>query len=304
MSKKVFRELQGLVTESALPASSRIDRFTTRQILELISSEDHKIAAAVGKTIRQIEKAVDLIYESLRHGGRLFYIGAGTSGRLGVLDAAECPPTYGTRPSMIQGIIAGGRRTLVRSREGVEDDREAARRDIGKRGVGKGDVVVGIAASWRTPYTLEGVREAMRRGAKSIYICCNPISSLPFKFDVLINPVVGPEVVTGSTRMKAGTATKLVLNMLTTTVMIKLGKTYGNRMVDLQARSEKLAERSKRIIMEVTGVSYRKADEHLREADGSVKTAIVMVLLKTDSHTAKKCLRASGGFVWKAMENS
>jgi N-acetylmuramic acid 6-phosphate etherase len=301
MSRKVFNELKDLVTESRLHESSRLDRLTARQILNLINKEDHKIAPAVKQAIPQIEKAVDLLVESFRSGGRLFYIGAGTSGRLGVLDASECPPTFGTKPSMVTGIIAGGRRTLVRSREGIEDDRESARLDIRKHGVRKGDVVVGIATSWRTPYTLEGVREAKRLGARTVYLCCTPVKKFPFKIDVLINPVVGPEVLTGSTRMKAGTATKLILNMLTTTTMVRLGKTYGNRMVDLQAKSEKLVERSKRILMEVTGVSYKQAAVYLDESHGEVKTAIVMILRQVDYTEAKKHLKKAGGFVWKAL---
>lgn len=301
MSRRVFNELKDLVTESRLPESSRLDRLTTRQILNLINKEDHKVAPAVRKTIPQIEKAVDLLVESFRSGGRLFFIGAGTSGRLGVLDASECPPTFGTRPSMVTGIIAGGRRTLVRSREGIEDDRESARLDVRKHGVRKGDVVVGIATSWRTPYTLEGVREAKKLGARTVYLCCTPVKKFRFKIDVLINPVVGPEVLTGSTRMKAGTATKLILNMLTTTTMVRLGKTYGNRMVDLQAKSEKLVERSKRILMEVTGVSYRQAATYLDESHGEVKTAIVMILEQVDCIKAKKLLKEADGFVWKAL---
>lgn len=301
MSRRVFNELKDLVTESRLPESSRLDRLTTRQILNLINKEDHKVAPAVKQTIPQIEKAVDLLVESFRSGGRLFFIGAGTSGRLGVLDASECPPTFGTRPSMVTGIIAGGRRTLVRSREGIEDDRESARLDVRKHGVRKGDVVVGIATSWRTPYTLEGVREAKKLGAKTVYLCCTPVKKFPFKIDVLINPVVGPEVLTGSTRMKAGTATKLILNMLTTTTMVRLGKTYGNRMVDLQAKSEKLVERSKRILMEITGVSYRQAATSLEESHGEVKTAIVMILKQVDYAEAKKLLKKADGFVWKAL---
>jgi len=302
MSRRVFNELKDLVTESRLPESSRLDRLTTRQILNLINKEDHKVAPAVRKAIPQIEKAVDLLVVSFRNGGRLFYIGAGTSGRLGVLDASECPPTFGIKPSMVTGIIAGGRRTLVRSREGIEDDRESARLDVRKHGVRKGDVVVGIATSWRTPYTLEGVREAKRLGAKTVYLCCIPVKKFPFKIDVLINPIVGPEVITGSTRMKAGTATKLILNMLTTTTMVRLGKTYGNRMVDLEAKSEKLVERSKRILMEVTGISYRQAATYLDESHGEVKTAIVMILKQVDYTEAKKLLKKADGFVWKALK--
>ncbi len=301
MSRRVFNELKGLITESRLPESSNLDRLTTRQILKLINEQDHHVAQAVRRVIPQIERAVGLVVESFRDDGRLFYIGAGTSGRLGVLDASECPPTFGTKPSMVSGIIAGGRRTLVRSREGIEDDRHGARDDVRKRGIRSGDVIVGIATSWRTPYTLAGVREAKKLGAKTIYICCNPIERFPFRVDVLINPIVGPEVVTGSTRMKAGTATKLVLNMLTTTAMVKLGKTFGNRMVDLQATSEKLIERSKRILMEVAGVSYSEAGRFLRQSRGEVKTAIVMILRNLNYTEARRLLRKADGFVWKTL---
>jgi len=302
MSKKVFNQLKTLVTEAGLPESSNLDRMTTREILELINSEDHKIAPAVRKVIPQIQDATELIVRSFKSGGRLFYVGAGTSGRLGVLDASECPPTFGAKPSMVQGIIAGGRRTLVRSREGIEDDRDAARNDVQKRGVRNGDVIVGIATSWRTPYTLEGVHEAKRLGAKSIYLSCTPVKKMPFKVDVLINPILGPEVLAGSTRLKSGTATKLILNMMTTTAMVRLGKTYGNRMVDLQATSEKLVERSKGILMEVTGVSYRQAQDYLSAAHGHVKTAIVMILKQVDYNKALKLLKDADGFVWKALE--
>lgn len=301
MSRRVYNELKSLVTESTLPESEELDRLSTRQILNLINSEDHKVAPAVKKVIPQIARAVELVVDAFRSGGRLFYVGAGTSGRLGVLDASECPPTFGAKPSMVQGIIAGGRRTLVRSREGIEDDVRAAVEDIRKNGVGKGDVIIGIAASWRTPYTLAAVREAKKLGARTVYLSCTPIKKLPFKLDVVINPVTGPEVITGSTRMKAGTATKLVLNMITTTAMVRSGKTYGNRMVDLQARSVKLRERSKRILIEITGVSYAQAERHLKSARGSVKTALVMILKETDYRTARRLLREADGFVYRAL---
>lgn len=302
MSRKVFNELRDLVTESRLPASSHLDRLTTRQILHLINEEDCKVAPAVRRVIPAIEKAVELVVDSFHRGGRLFYIGAGTSGRLGVLDASECPPTFGTKPSMVTGIIAGGRRTLVRSREGIEDERDSARGDVRKHGIRQGDVIVGIATSWRTPYTLEGVREARKLGARTVYLCCTPVKRFPFRVDVLINPVVGAEVLAGSTRMKAGTATKLVLNMLTTTTMVRLGKTYGNRMVDLKATSEKLVERSKRILMEATGASYSQAARYLDQAHGEVKTAIVMILRQVEYRKARRLLRDADGFVWKALE--
>ena len=302
MSRRVYNELKSLLTESTLDKSERLEQLSTRQILDLINSEDHKIAPAVKKSIPQIERAVDIVTGVFRSGGRLFYVGAGTSGRLGVLDASECPPTFGAKPSMVQGIIAGGRRTLVRSREGIEDDTRAAVSDVQKKDVGKGDVIIGIAASWRTPYTLAAVKEGKKRGARTIYICCTPIKKMPFKVDVIINPITGPEVVTGSTRMKAGTTTKLVLNMITTTAMIKIGKTYGNRMVDLQAKSEKLRERSKRILIEITGISYSQAEKFIDEARGSVKVALVMILKGVSDSRARKLLKEADGFVYRALD--
>ena len=258
---------------------------------------------AVEKEIPNIAKAVDLFVSAFRNKGRLFYIGAGTSGRLGVLDAAECPPTFGTPPGMIKGIIAGGRRTLVRSKEGVEDDFKAGAKDLGKNKITKKDVVVGIAASRRTPYVLGALERAKKVGAKTIFIFCNPASRLKTKVDVAISPILGPEVIAGSSRMKAGTAQKMILNMLTTASMIKLGKVYQNLMVDLQVRSEKLVERSKRIIMMATGVDYKKAEKYLERAGGVVKTALVMILADVDKKTAEKRLKKTGGFVAKAIDD-
>ncbi len=309
MSKKVFNQIKDLVTEGRNPDTFDIDSKSTLQILKSINREDKKVALAVEKELPNIAKAVDLIVNVLKNKGRLFYIGAGTSGRLGVLDAAECPPTFGTSPGMIKGIIAGGRRTLVRSKEGVEDDFEAGGKELEKNKISKKDVVVGIAASRRTPYVLGALEKAKKDGAKTIFIFCNPISrhkirasQLKTKVDVAISPILGPEVITGSTRMKAGSAQKMILNMLTTTSMIKLGKVYQNLMVDLQAKSEKLVERSKRIIMMTTGVDYKKAEKYLERAGGKVKTALVMILTNTDKKTAEKRLKQTGGFVAKAID--
>ena len=301
MSRKVFEEIKNLITESRNPATFDIDSISTLQILKLINAEDKKVPLAVEKQIPQIAKGVELIVKTFKKGGRLFYIGAGTSGRLGVLDAAECPPTFGTDPKMIRGIIAGGYKSLVRSREGVEDNIKAAEKDLKKAGLTKKDVVVGIAASKRTPYVLGALKYAKKIGAKTIFIFCNPIKGLKVKPDVIISPLLGPEVVTGSTRMKAGTAQKLILNMLSTTAMIKIGKVYENLMVDLQAKSQKLRERSKRIIMQVTGVNYKQAEKYLRLSGGSVKTALVMILSNVDKKEAEKRLKKAGGFVRKAV---
>jgi len=301
LSRKVFNELKNLITESRNPATFGIDSKSTLQILKLINAEDRKVPLAVEKQIPQIAKGVELIVKTFKKGGRLFYIGAGTSGRLGVLDAAECPPTFGTDPKMIKGIIAGGYKSLVRSREGVEDNIKAAEKDLKNAGLTKKDVVVGIAASRRTPYVLGALKYAKKVGAKTIFIFCNPIKGLKVKPDVIISPLLGPEVLTGSTRMKAGTAQKLILNMLSTTAMIKIGKVYENLMIDLQAKSQKLRERSKRIIMQVTGVNYKQAEKYLRLSGGSVKTALVMIFSNVDKKEAEKRLKKAGGFVRKAV---
>lgn len=302
MARDVFEEIKNLVTEQRNPNTMDIDSRSTLEILKCINQEDKKVPFRVEEQLPQIAKAVDLIVDSLRDGGRLFYIGAGTSGRLGVLDAAECPPTFGTDPERIQGIIAGGKETLVRSKEGVEDNYKAGAEDLRKIGAKGKDVVVGIAASRRTPYVLGGLEYAKRINAKTVFIFCNPTSELTVNPDVVISPVLGPEVIAGSTRMKAATAQKLILNMLTTAAMIKLGKVYQNLMVDLQATSQKLAERSKRIIMLVSGVDYLKAEEYLKKADYQVKTALVMILAKVNKRKAKNSLKAADGLVRRALE--
>ncbi len=301
MSKKVFEEIKNLVTEARNPATFDIDSASTLQILKLINAEDKKVPLSVEKVIPQIARGVELIVKTFKDGGRLYYIGAGTSGRLGVLDAAECPPTFGTTPRMVKGIIAGGRRSLIRSKEGAEDDVKAGVMDLRKAGLKKNDTVVGIAASRRTPYVLAGLEYAKRIGAKTIFVLCNPMRGLKIKPDVTISPILGPEAITGSTRMKAGTAQKLILNMLTTATMIKTGKVYQNLMVNLQARSRKLEERSKRIIMEVTGVGYKQAEKYLKLSGGKVKTALVMILSKSDRVQAERRLKKAGGFVRKAV---
>ena len=301
MSKRVFNQIKDLVTEKRNPDTFDIDTKFTLQILKLINKEDKKVALAVEKELPNIAKAVDLIVNAFKNKGRLFYIGAGTSGRLGVLDAAECPPTFGTPPGMIKGVIAGGRRTLVRSKEGVEDDFKAGGKDLEKNKITKKDVVVGITASRRTPYVLGALEKAKKVGAKTIFVFCNPSCNLKTKVDVAISPILGPEVIAGSTRMKAGSAQKMILNMLTTASMIKMGKVYQNLMVDLQAKSEKLVERSKRIIMMLTGVDYKEAGKYLKRAGGKVKTALVMILANTDKETAEKRLKETGGFVAKAI---
>jgi N-acetylmuramic acid 6-phosphate etherase len=300
-SKELFDELEGLSTEQRNRSTLGIDGMSTRDILQRINAEDKKVAAAVRKELRNITKAVDLVVDSLRNGGRLIYVGAGTSGRLGVLDAAECPPTYGTDPEIIQGIIAGGKRAVFRSFEGAEDRAGEGQLAIDRKRVSSRDVVCGIAASRRTPFVVAAVQRAKERGAKTIYITTNAQRNLRVKVDAAICPVVGPEVIMGSTRMKSGTAQKLVLNMITTTTMIRLGKVYGNMMVDLQMKSRKLEERAKRVLMIATGVNYKTAERTLRRAGGHVKTAIVMLKAKVSARQARKRLAETNGFVRAAI---
>jgi N-acetylmuramic acid 6-phosphate etherase len=281
-----------------------IDLRSTEEILSIINDQDKTVAYAVEKELPRIAAAVELVVKALRKGGRLIYAGAGTSGRLGVFDAAECPPTFGTDPQTVQGVIAGGRRAFFQAVEGAEDRAEEARKVIRQLRVGAKDVVVGIAASRRTPFAKAAVDEARKLGARTVYVTCNPSSTIDFPVDVAICPQVGPEVIMGSTRMKAGTAQKMVLNMISTCAMIKMGKVFENMMVDLMATSRKLIERSKRIIMIVTGVDYDIAKEYLKKADGSVKKAIVMIETRVDAQTAEKLLASSSGFVRKALEQA
>lgn len=299
--RAVFDELSGLVTESNNPSSENLHRLSTLGIVRVISRQDSYVARAVGRELRYIARAADMAVDTFGRKGRMFYLGAGTSGRLGILDAAECPPTFGTDPEMIRGIIAGGNRSLIRSREGVEDDTEAAVRDIHSHGIGRGDLVIGITASRRTPYVLEGLREAKRRGAKTVFICCNPRKDAPRGFDLAICPVVGAEVIAGSSRMKAATAQKMILNMISTAAMVRMGKVLGNRMIDLKSTSEKLKERSKRVIMEICGTGYEESADLLRRSGGSVKIAIVMNKTGLSRSECEIRLEKAGGLVHKAL---
>jgi N-acetylmuramic acid 6-phosphate etherase len=291
-------------TELRNRASENIDRLSTRQIVDLINAEDARVPAAVARQSKQIAAAIDLIVARFRKGGRLFYVGAGTSGRLGVMDASECPPTFGVPPSLVQGIIAGGRRALVRSAEGAEDYPEDGAAAIKKKHVKAGDVVVGLAACGMTPFVHGALRQARRIGAATIFVTCAPEAIGHIPADIIINPVAGPEVITGSTRMKAGTATKLVLNTLTTGAMIRLGKVYGNLMVDLRAVNEKLRDRSVRIVMEMTNLSRPQAHRLLDRAEGKVKAAIVMHFRRTDLAGALKILEECDQFLRKAIEGT
>ena len=291
-------------TEKRNRASENIDRLSTRQIVDLINSEDALVPAAVARQSKQITAAIDLIVARFKESGRLFYVGAGTSGRLGVLDASECPPTFGVPPSMVQGIIAGGRRALVRSAEGAEDYPEDGAAAIEKKRIRAKDVVVGLAACGMTPFVHGALKQARRIGAATIFITCAPEAVEHIGAEIIINPVVGPEVVTGSTRMKAGTATKLVLNTLTTGAMIRLGKVYGNLMVDLKATNEKLRDRSVRIVMEMANLNRPQSQKLLDRAEGKVKTAIVMHFRRTDLAGALKILDECDQFLRKAIEET
>jgi len=295
-------KLDQLLTERVNPASREIERRSTVEILQIINQEDQKIAGAVAAEISRIAGAVDAILEIIRKGGRLFYIGAGTSGRLGVLDAAECPPTFHVSPDLVQGIIAGGEAALARATEASEDDPAAGKRDLMARGFAAGDAVVGIAASGRTPYVLGAVIAARELGALTIGISCTPDSELSRAVKIAITPLVGPEVIAGSTRMKAGTATKLVLNMISTAVMIRLGYVYGNLMVNVEPKNSKLADRAKRIIAESAGVNYEHAGELLGQSAGNVKVAIVMSRLAIDREAAEARLAAAGGCIAEALQ--
>jgi N-acetylmuramic acid 6-phosphate etherase len=294
--------LTGLLTEQPNPASERIDSLPTGGVLAIINQEDQKVASAVAGELPRIAQAVDRIVEVLRAGGRLFYIGAGTSGRLGVLDAAECPPTFQVPPELVQGIIAGGETALARAAEASEDDPETGRRDLVERGFTAKDALVGIAASGRTPYVLGAVDAANQLGALTVGIGCTPDSPLAHRVQIAITPLVGPEVIAGSTRMKAGTATKLVLNMISTAVMIRLGYVFGNLMVNVQPRNAKLRDRATRIIASIAALSYERAGELLVEAGERVPVAIVMVRLSLDRKSAEIRLAAAGGRLAEAVK--
>lgn len=293
--------LGDLLTEQLNPATSGIDRLSTEDMLRVMNQEDARIAAAVAREVPRIALAVDAVVSGLRQGGRLFYIGAGTSGRLGVLDASECPPTFNVPPEWVQGIIAGGERALSRSTEASEDDPALGARDLLARGFGKGDILAGIAASGRTPYVLGAVQEANRIGAVTIGISCVPGSELAKLSRIAITPAPGPEVIAGSTRLKAGTATKLVLNMLTTGAFIRLGYVYGNLMVNVEPKNDKLKDRALRIIMAASGENSAAASELLEKSGNRVQTALVMQIAKVDKAEAEARLAIAKGNVREAI---
>ena len=293
-----------LTTEKRNPRSRHIDRCPTLEIVDIINAEDQRVPRAVSRERKNIARAIDKIVESLKTGGKLFYVGAGTSGRLGVLDASECPPTFGTHPHLVQGIIAGGRRALVRSVEGAEDRAEEGARALQRKKLQSRDVVVGIAACGLTPFVRGALDYATKKGTGTIFLTCAPEVKKIVKAEIVINPVVGPEVVTGSTRMKAGTATKLVLNLLTTGSMIKLGKVYGNLMVDLRATNDKLCDRSRRILAEITGLSKPQAARLLERAQGELKPALVMRFRGVKLPQARQILADCGQSLHQALNST
>jgi len=290
-----------LLTEQRNPRSADLDRLSPLELIDLINSEDQTVPAAVAREREAIAAAVELVADRLGRGGRLIYVGAGTSGRLGVLDAAECPPTFGSDPEQVQGIIAGGYDALVRAQEGAEDEEEGGARGLATLDVSGADVVFGIATSGVTPYVHGALVAAREAGAGTIFLSCSPVEPGSVDVDVVINPLTGPEIVTGSTRMKAGTATKLVLNTVTTSAWVLLGKTFGNLMVDLTATCDKLRDRSCRILVGTASVSYNEAAEIMERAGGQVKLAIVMARTGRDRADAERLLDDNGGHVRDAL---
>lgn len=290
------------LTEQRNPRTAAIDLASPREIVDLMSAEDRAVAGAVYSCRDAIAHAIELVETAFRAGGRLIYVGAGTSGRLGILDATECPPTFGTEPELVQGIIAGGLDALTSSQEGAEDDAEAGAAAVDEKAVGANDVVFGIAASGGTPFVRGALERARARGAKTVLLSCtDPPADLTGAVDAAILPMVGPEALTGSTRLKAGTATKMVLNMVTTGAMIRWGRAYGNLMVDLRAMSQKLHDRGERIVMEVCGVDRAAARGAIDAAGGFVKTAIVMLKRHVSRDEADRMLAAANGYVRKAL---
>ena len=293
------------ITERRNPRTADIDLASSIEIVDLMNAEDRTVADAVASQREQIAQVVSLTEDAFRRGGRLFYAGAGTSGRLGVLDASECPPTFGSDPEMVQGLIAGGFPAILRAQEGAEDSPAGGAAIMDEHEVTERDVVVGVAASGTTPYVHGALERARARGARTAIVACTPISdTLRSMVDVAIIAVVGPEVVTGSTRLKAGTATKMILNMITTGAMIRIGKTYGNLMVDLKATNAKLKDRSERIVAEVCGISRDEARVLLAAADKRVKTAIVMYKLGVDRAGAEQALAAAGGTIRRVVTDA
>ena len=295
--------LEKLTTESRNNNTMDIDTVSTLEMVKKINNEDKKVAQAVEKELPKIAEAIDKIALRMQKGGRLIYIGAGTSGRLGILDASECPPTFGTPEELVQGIIAGGTEAIFRAMEGAEDSKQLAVKDLSNKCITENDTIVGLAASGRTPYVIGGLEYANKIGALTISVTCNANSPVSETAKISISPVVGAEVVTGSTRLKSGTAQKLVLNMLSTGAMIKLGKVYGNLMVDVKSTNEKLMQRAKLIVCAATGISIEDATEVLNKTDFDVKLTIFMILSNLNKEEAKITLDQNKGYIAKALKS-
>ncbi|HEU5140100.1 MAG TPA: N-acetylmuramic acid 6-phosphate etherase [Bacillales bacterium] len=302
MTPKLLPELSNLATEQRNNKSMEMDQMSTSEILKMINDEDQQVALAVKKVLPEIGAVVDLIHEAFLKGGRLFYVGAGSSGRLAVLDASECTPTFMTSQDMVQAIMAGGEQAFLEAAENAEDDDNQAGLELEQRNLGKHDVVVGITASGRTPYPIGALKYANKVGCASVSLTCNSNSVISQYADFKIEVLAGQEVLTGSTRMKAGTAHKMVLNMISTATMVKMGKVYENLMVDVHASNEKLRERAKQIVMEITGVNYEEAEKALEISDQKVKPAIVMLLANVSSEQADTAIKKSGGHARSAIE--
>ncbi len=296
-------DLNLLTTESRNKSSMQMDTSSPMDILRIMNEEDQKVATAVQEVLEDIEVAVEFVVSSFKKGGRLIYMGAGTSGRLGVLDAVECPPTFSTDPEMVQGIIAGGENAFIKAVEGAEDRPEDGEKDLKKIGLTKDDTVIGIAASGRTPYVIGALKYARSIGAKTVALSCNKKARISEEADHAIEVIVGPEVLTGSTRLKAATAHKMILNMISTSSMVLLGKAYENLMIDVHVSNEKLKERAIGIIIKITGASYEAARHTLEEADLQVKLALIMLKKNVSKEEAVVILEKSGGYVRKAIES-
>jgi N-acetylmuramic acid 6-phosphate etherase len=301
-NQRLFSQLKNLDTEQRNPSTLGIDLADSLEIARLINTEDQKVAKEVEKKLKEIARAIDLVKETFDAGGRLIYVGAGTSGRLGILDAAECPPTFGSDPSQVIGLIAGGKEAVFEAQEGAEDYEKNGRQALQEANLGSNDIVCGLAASGRTPYVHGALKEARENGCHTIFVTTVPGSQITIDVDVLIDVSVGPEVIMGSTRMKSATAQKMVLNMLTTGANIRRGKVYENVMVDLQLSNQKLHERSKRIIMMFTDLDYQQAEKSLKAAGGHVKTALVMELGNISREEAEQKLEKNNGFIRKALQ--
>ncbi|MEY8370413.1 N-acetylmuramic acid 6-phosphate etherase [Aerococcaceae bacterium 50-4] len=295
-------QINQLTTEKRHPNTMNLDQMTIGQVLETMNQEDHKVPEAIAAALGQVEQAVETIIQSLKNGGRLIYFGAGTSGRLGVLDAAECVPTFGVSPDLVVGLIAGGDKAMVEAVEGAEDSLTLAEEDFKKLHLTAEDTVIGLAASGRTPYVIGGLKYAQSIGAKTVSIACNKQAKISEYAQIPIEVDCGPEILTGSTRLKAGTAQKLILNMLSTVSMIGIGKVYQNLMVDVQATNEKLEERSKRIIMAATECTYEEASTYFESANHNVKVAIVMILTNLNQPEASQKIEEANGFVNQVLK--